>query len=196
MLSHWFLLFVSCTGVHSGQCRAMWSRPEDHPGAAAPLSPNLSFLHPQRCTGSTCLPLPRRGDVFAPRHSWCHFHAAYKGLPKDLRCGTCGGTYTQSLIQLDSLVRSLTCTSGWTKLIPCFRRELVCWSWSTARFVSAAKTLSRNSRHLFIFLPNTGLGFCGTIFQTTTVTACGCLWPVRVHLRPNSHIKTQFFDGF
>lgn len=68
MLSLWFLLFVSRAGVHSGKCRAMWSRPEDHPGAAAPLSPHLPFLYPQRRAGSTRLPLPRRRDVFAPRH--------------------------------------------------------------------------------------------------------------------------------
>lgn len=92
--------------------------------------------------------------------------------------------YTQKspLTIIFSLVCSLTCLSGWMKLIPCFRREPVCWSWFMELSASAAKTLSPNFRRLFIFLPNTGHGFYATIFLTTTVTVYGCSWRVRLYL--------------
>lgn len=168
----------------------MWTCPEDHPGGEASLSSHFSFLHTQRGTKSARLTLPRRGDVFTPWQRWCHFHAPYKGLSR-FKCNTLveHNVHLKESTYNNFLVCSLTCLSGWMKLIPCFRREPVCWSWFMELSASAAKTLSPNFRCLFIFLPNTGHGFYATIFLTTTVTVYGCSWRVRVYLSAYVHIK-------
>ena len=75
---------------------------------------------------------------------------------------------------------SLICPSGWMKPILRFRREPVCWSWSTELSASAAETQSLNFSRRFISSPNTGPGFYATISPITTVTAYGCSWPVSV----------------
>lgn len=84
--------------------------------------------------------------------------------------------------------RSLICLCGWMKPIPCFRREPVCWSWSTELSVSAGRTPSLNFSRLFIFSPNTGPGFCDTTSPIITVIAYVFSWPVssrfKSHLSP------------
>lgn len=178
---YFLVLFL---GVYSGQCRGMSPCPEDHPGGEASLPTHFPLLHSQRGTQSARLSLPRRGDILTPWQCWCHFHAAHKGWTRH-KCNTLENNdihlkQSRYSNHFSLSLCSLTCPSGWMKPILCFRRGLVCWSWSTELSAYAAKTQNLNFSRLFTFLPNTGLGFYATISLITTVTACVCLWPVSV----------------